>query len=306
MEGKIEKPEETPEESPFPEIVFDQADLIPFVNPLRERFTREFMRTIPKTPGVYTFYGEGRRLLYVGKAKELRTRLLSYRRAKPANSSRKILRLVHEIRSVEWEECADERGALLLENSRLRTLVPPYNDANTKPRSYHYLGLRVIALPSGTEIRLRLTGKRVRRGERLFGAFKGRGRLQVAYGALLRALWTAAAGRGVDFPRRLSTLRLPHELRFEVGPGWAELVSAFLAGESPAFLDAWESAIAALGEVSPFHAAWVARDRETLTSFYERSLARVRAMAIAQGLRRRWIEQDEVDDFIVDARFRKE
>src|SRR5437016_7983464 len=83
-----------------------QMRLFPAPNPLVERLGAEFFRRAPASPGVYLMSGEGERLLYVGKAKNLRQRLNSYRHVQPERASRKLVRLIHEVRAVVWEVCA--------------------------------------------------------------------------------------------------------------------------------------------------------------------------------------------------------
>jgi hypothetical protein len=281
-----------------------QLWLLPYENPLRQILTKERMAEVPKRPGVYFFYGDEGKLLYVGKAKDLRTRILSYRRARPGEVSRKTIRLVHEIRSLEWQECTDECAALLLENRKLRELVPPFNEANTKPQSYHYVGLRMIALAEGTEVRIRLTGKRVRRGEKLYGAFKGRGRLQRVYGALLRLLWLAGepeVGEEPQFPHFLLGGRLPPEYRLRLGAEWAKSLRFFFEGRDASLVERmqpWAERV-----YSPFMIAWLKQDLETLDDFFQRGPKRLRGWTEARGLTRSWVEQDEVDDFHVEERF---
>jgi hypothetical protein len=289
-----------------------QLWLIPYENPLRVVLSKERMAEVPKRPGVYSFYDDQGRLLYVGKAKDLRTRILSYRRAKPGEASRKTIRLVHEIRSVEWEECADECAALLLENRKLRSLTPPYNEANTKPQAYHYVGLRLIALSEGTEARIRLTGKRVRRGERLYGAFKGRGKLQKMYGALLRMLWLVE-NEGTSetevltlsdplLPHFLLGGRLPPEHRLRIGAEWANALRDFFEGRTMDLVDRMRAL--ELRPYSPFFLAWLHQDLETLETFFQRGPKRLRGWTETRGLTRSWVEQEEVDDFLVEDRFR--
>src|SRR4051812_14069787 len=72
-----------------------QEWLLPYENPLNRRLGKEFFSAIPRTPGVYTMLGPEASILYIGKAKDLRARLMSYRRAHPDVVSRKVIRLVH-------------------------------------------------------------------------------------------------------------------------------------------------------------------------------------------------------------------
>jgi len=84
---------------------------------------------LPEEPGVYRFYGAdeqgGDTLLYVGKANNLRERVLDHFRA-GANDAR-ALRLAAQVRRVTWTETAGELGALLLEAREIRETQPVYN-----------------------------------------------------------------------------------------------------------------------------------------------------------------------------------
>jgi DNA polymerase-3 subunit epsilon len=84
---------------------------------------------LPEEPGVYRFFGADERggdtLLYVGKANNLRERVLDHFRA-GANDA-KALRLAAQVRRVSWTETAGELGALLLEAREIRESQPVYN-----------------------------------------------------------------------------------------------------------------------------------------------------------------------------------
>jgi DNA polymerase-3 subunit epsilon len=80
---------------------------------------------LPDAPGVYRFYGAGDALIYVGKADNLRERVLEHFRA--ATRDTKSQRLTAQTQRVEWQETAGELGALLLEARMIRELQPVYN-----------------------------------------------------------------------------------------------------------------------------------------------------------------------------------
>ena len=61
----------------------DQQRLFDEYNPIEKRVGEHFFEELPKQSGIYKMYGSAGRLLYVGKAKNLRNRLFTYRRAKP-------------------------------------------------------------------------------------------------------------------------------------------------------------------------------------------------------------------------------
>jgi DNA polymerase-3 subunit epsilon len=80
---------------------------------------------IPETAGVYLFYGEGTLPLYVGKSVNLRSRVVSHFQS--ATKVAREMRILQEIRRVEWRETASELGALLLESRLVKELQPVYN-----------------------------------------------------------------------------------------------------------------------------------------------------------------------------------
>jgi DNA polymerase-3 subunit epsilon len=80
---------------------------------------------IPDTPGVYLFYGEGALPLYIGKSVYMRTRVMSHFQS--AAKVAREMRILTEIRRVEWIETAGELGALLLESRLVKEKQPVYN-----------------------------------------------------------------------------------------------------------------------------------------------------------------------------------
>jgi hypothetical protein len=70
-------------------------------------------------------------ILYVGKAKNLRKRLGSYRVANPDRMSRRHLRLLRAVARIEFRECVDELSALAQEAALLRSLRPKFNRVGT-------------------------------------------------------------------------------------------------------------------------------------------------------------------------------
>ena len=110
-----------------------QRLLFPDPQPLVERLGADFFRKLPERPGVYLMRDADDAVLYVGKAKNLRKRLASYRVANPARMPRRHLRLLRAVARIELQECADESSALAKESELLRTLRPKFNRAGTWP-----------------------------------------------------------------------------------------------------------------------------------------------------------------------------
>lgn len=127
-----------------------QILLFPDPKPLVERLGRDFFRQLPERPGVYLMRGPGGALLYVGKAKNLRRRLGSYRVANPDRMPRRHLRLLRAVQRIEIEECADELAALAREAYLLRTLRPKYNRAGTWPAPPKFLAWKLT--PAGLQL----------------------------------------------------------------------------------------------------------------------------------------------------------
>lgn len=97
--------------------------------PLVERFGEDFFAALPTGPGVYLMCGEAEGVLYVGKARNLRKRLSSYRVANPERMPRRIIRLLHQVRRIEWDECASEEAASEREQLLICVLAPKFNAA---------------------------------------------------------------------------------------------------------------------------------------------------------------------------------
>lgn len=116
--------------------------------PLVERFGDDFFRSLPEVPGVYFMCGAAEGVLYVGKARNLRKRLSSYRVANPERFPRRIIRLLHQVRRIEWDECRSEAAACHREELLIRALTPRFNAAGkvwpqrpgTKPRRQPIFG----------------------------------------------------------------------------------------------------------------------------------------------------------------------
>jgi hypothetical protein len=106
-----------------------QLWLLPPPKPLVERFGEEFFRQLPATPGVYLFCGSHEGVLYVGKARNLKKRLASYRVANPERFPRRIIRLLHQVTRIEWDECPNDEAAVFREELLITVLQPKFNRA---------------------------------------------------------------------------------------------------------------------------------------------------------------------------------
>ena len=99
---------------------------------------------LPKQPGVYQYFDEKRRLLYVGKAKNLYNRVRSYFKlteplSAKATLSLRIQKMISETIFIEYIVVDTEHDALILENSLIKQLNPKYNILLRDDKTYPYL-----------------------------------------------------------------------------------------------------------------------------------------------------------------------
>ena len=84
-----------------------------------------YLKTLDSSPGVYRMLDEDSRVLYVGKARNLKARVSNY--ARPAGHSGRIARMISETASMMFLTTSTETEALLLEQNLIKQLKPRYN-----------------------------------------------------------------------------------------------------------------------------------------------------------------------------------
>jgi excinuclease ABC subunit C len=99
---------------------------------------KEVVSRLPESPGVYRFYNDEDELIYVGKAKSIRKRVSSYFN-KQTGVNRKTLRLVSEIRKIDYTVSNTEFDALLLENNFIKQNQPKYNILLKDDKTFPYI-----------------------------------------------------------------------------------------------------------------------------------------------------------------------
>ena len=120
-----------------------QTLLFPDPKPLDQRLGRKFFRRAPRRPGVYLMKDAKDRVLYVGKAKDLKQRLGNYRLANPDRMPRRHLRMVREVARIELQFCASESAALKRESRLIRSLKPKFNRAGVWPGKTRFMVWRL-------------------------------------------------------------------------------------------------------------------------------------------------------------------
>ena len=122
--------------------------------------------TIPDTPGSYQFKDGNGRVIYVGKAKSLRSRLSNYFQ-NPANLPPRTAQMVMTAESVEWIQVRNEVEALMLEYSLIKQHKPRFNVRLIDDKSYPFLAVTV----SHEWPRPMVMRGRRRKGVRYFGPY---------------------------------------------------------------------------------------------------------------------------------------
>jgi hypothetical protein len=165
-----------------------QQFLFPPERPIVERLGAEFFRRVPTCAGVYKMHDDTGEIIYIGKARNLRQRLRSYRVANPETLSRRHLRLLRRVVRIEIELCEDESAAFKHEAKLIRSHRPKFNRAGVWPGKPHWLLWRC------TERAIEMcVSEAPDEGWQAVAAFKWRThRLRAV---LVRLLWLAADAR---------------------------------------------------------------------------------------------------------------
>ncbi len=105
---------------------------------LNTKISKELLYALPQQPGVYKYFDHTDKLIYVGKAKNLKNRVNSYFQ-KSANLNTKTRQLVKQITRLEYILVNSEFDALLLENSLIKENQPKYNIMLRDDKTYPYI-----------------------------------------------------------------------------------------------------------------------------------------------------------------------
>ncbi len=120
--------------------------------------------TLPNAPGVYQYYDKEGKLLYVGKAKDLKKRVTSYFTKQHDNGKTRIL--VKKIVNIKHIVVATETDALLLENNLIKKYQPRYNVMLKDDKSYPWLCIKKERFP-----RVFSTRKFIKDGSEYYGPY---------------------------------------------------------------------------------------------------------------------------------------
>lgn len=136
------------------------------------------VREFPHGPGVYLMKDAAGRVIYVGKAKNLRSRAGSYF-LRAAAEDQRTARLVREIHDIDYLEAESEIDALLMESRLIKDIQPKYNREQRDDKTFPYLEITTRE----DYPRVRFTRQPQPRGTKLYGPFTSprglRGAIQI-------------------------------------------------------------------------------------------------------------------------------
>src|SRR5215831_14822744 len=133
------------------------------------------VRKFPQTPGVYLMKDSAGRVIYVGKAKNLRSRAGSYF-LKAAAEERRTAELVREIHDIDFLDAESEVDALLVEARLVKDIQPKFNQELKDDKTFPYLEI----FTREDFPRVEFTRQPQDRGTKLYGPFASAGGLRGA------------------------------------------------------------------------------------------------------------------------------
>lgn len=167
------------------------------------------VKALPSDPGVYQFFNKEGKIIYVGKAKNLKRRVLSY--FQKEHTSRKTEVLVRQIEKIQHVVVDSEDDALLLENNLIKKYQPKYNILLKDDKTFPWICIKNEAFP-----RIFYTRKRIKDGSQYFGpytsVFMAKTLLEV-----IKQLFPIRNCTLVLNPRNISENRFKRCLEYQIG-----------------------------------------------------------------------------------------
>jgi excinuclease ABC subunit C len=244
-------------------------------------------RLAPAAPGVYRMSAASGDVLYVGKAKNIRKRILAY--VRQAGHTARIARMIAATAAIEYVTTATETEALLLEANLIKRLRPRFNVLLRDDKSFPYIMITRDRLPPQI---CKHRGARNREGD-YFGPFAAVNAVNRTITALERAFLIRSCSDAVYESRTRPCLL--HQIKRCSAPctgeishtDYAKLVAeakAFLSGKSRAAKEELAAEMDQAAAALDFERAAVLRDR----------LAALSAVQARQGINPRGIEEADV------------
>ncbi|MEM8924381.1 MAG: excinuclease ABC subunit UvrC [Actinomycetota bacterium] len=230
--------------------------------------TRPPAGSIPDTPGSYQFKDADGRVIYVGKASSLRSRVSSYFQ-NPINLHPRTAQMVASAATVEWIQVRNDVEALMLEYNLIKEHRPRFNVRLVDDKSYPFLAVTM----SDEWPRAQVMRGRKRKGTRYFGPYAHAYAIRDTLDHLLRTFpIRTCTNAKLERHRKLGKPCLLFHIEKCSGPCVGEIepqdykllvgeLLAFLDGETQPVLDKLEAEMTAAAEELEFEKAARVRDR---------------------------------------------
>ncbi|HEU5017685.1 MAG TPA: excinuclease ABC subunit UvrC [Pseudolabrys sp.] len=278
---------EEDEDSALPELELEAADAAPGTLAAGRAAILRFARLAPSAPGVYRMIDAKGDVLYVGKAKNIKKRVISY--ARPTGHDGRISRMIAATATLEFVSTRTETEALLLEANLIKRLRPRFNVLLRDDKSFPYI---LITSDHWAPQILKHRGARTRAGH-YYGPFASAGAVNRTINALQRAFLLRSCTDSF-FESRTRPCLL-YQIKRCSGPctgeidfaGYTELVreaNEFLAGRSSSVQKTLAGEMDRAAEALDFERAAVYRDR----------LSALSAIQSHQGINPRSIAEADV------------
>jgi excinuclease ABC subunit C len=277
--------DEVEEESSLPSVEEADAPAAPLAGGVAA--IQRAVKHAPAAPGVYRMIDAKGEVLYVGKAKSIRKRIVSY--AREAGHTARIMRMIAATASLEFVSTATETEALLLEANLIKRLRPRFNVLLRDDKSFPYI---LITAGETPPMIAKHRGARTKPGE-YYGPFASAQAVHRTITALERAFLIRSCSDAVYESRTRPCLL--HQIKRCSAPctgeishtDYAELVreaKSFLSGKSRAVKEELAGEMEKASSALDFERAAIYRDR----------LAALSAIQARQGINPRGVEDADV------------
>lgn len=130
----------------------------------RYNHLQSLVSVLPSSPGVYQYFDEAEKIIYIGKAKNLKKRVSSYFNREPDNGKTRVL--IRRIRDIKHIVVESEEDALLLENNLIKKYQPRYNVLLKDDKSFPWIVIKNEPYP-----RVLQTRQLIKDGSEYFGPY---------------------------------------------------------------------------------------------------------------------------------------
>ena len=252
----------------------------------------------PTSPGVYFFLDDERRLLYVGKAVNLRRRLQQHAKEPSTPARSKYAR----VRFVAWEELADDDAACAREADLIVALQPAQNAAIAGTATWAWL----VVDADGDRLRFSLVSggvapKPSRRAD-VYGCFPHLGKGQSSrpgiacsdgLTGLLRLLWATGPDGAHPYPRSISGTSPPVVVTVAVAEERRAPLRRLLNGTSARLLE--DLRIVVDRDVEAYRRPALVRDLDLARRFFDHGPAALRRLRLRHGLPAGPVSRQEIE-----------